>query len=89
MQAWLAVVTGEFPRGHVQELVVVAERLALGRLELFPEVAAARLVAVQGVDAGELGQIEEVSVIGLMMMCLVIVFRWVQLVVIKRRISTL
>jgi iron(III) transport system permease protein len=35
------------------------------------------------------GLAEEVSVIGLMMMALVIVFRWVQLVVIKRRISTL
>jgi len=35
------------------------------------------------------GLAEEVSVIGLMMMALVIVFRWVQLVIIKRRISTL
>jgi iron(III) transport system permease protein len=35
------------------------------------------------------GLAEEVSVIGLLMMALVIVFRWVQLVVIKRRISTL
>jgi iron(III) transport system permease protein len=35
------------------------------------------------------GLAEEVSVIGLMMMVLVIVFRWVQLVLIKRRISTL
>jgi iron(III) transport system permease protein len=35
------------------------------------------------------GLAEEVSVIGLMMMALVIVFRWVQLVAIKRRISTL
>lgn len=35
------------------------------------------------------GLAEQVSVIGLMMMGLVIVFRWVQLVVIKRRISTL
>ncbi len=35
------------------------------------------------------GLAEEVSVIGLMMMALVIVFRWVQLVVIKRHISTL
>jgi iron(III) transport system permease protein len=35
------------------------------------------------------GLAEEVSVIGLMMMVLVIVFRWMQLVLIKRRISTL
>jgi iron(III) transport system permease protein len=35
------------------------------------------------------GRAEEVSVIGLMMMLLVIVFRWVQLQFIKKRISTL
>ena len=35
------------------------------------------------------GRAEEVSVIGLMMMLLVILFRWVQLRVIKQRISTL
>ena len=35
------------------------------------------------------GLAEQVSVMGLMMMVLVIVFRWVQIVVIKRRISTL
>lgn len=35
------------------------------------------------------GQAEQVSVIGLMMMLLVIFFRWVQLRVIKKRISTL
>jgi iron(III) transport system permease protein len=35
------------------------------------------------------GKPEEVSVIGLMMLALVLVFRWVQLKVIKRRISTL
>ncbi len=35
------------------------------------------------------GNAEQVSVVGLMMMLLVIMFRWVQLRVIKRRISTL
>ena len=35
------------------------------------------------------GQAEQVSVIGLMMMLLVVFFRWVQLKVIKARISTL
>ena len=35
------------------------------------------------------GQAEAVSVIGLMMMLLVFVFRWVQLQLIKRYISTL
>jgi iron(III) transport system permease protein len=37
----------------------------------------------------ENGQAEAVSVIGLMMMLLVFVFRWVQLRLIKRYISTL
>jgi iron(III) transport system permease protein len=35
------------------------------------------------------GQAEQVSVIGLFMMLLVIFFRWVQLKIIGRRISTL
>ncbi len=35
------------------------------------------------------GKPEEVSVIGLLMLVLVLVFRWVQLRFIKRRISTL
>jgi iron(III) transport system permease protein len=35
------------------------------------------------------GQAEQVSVIGLLMMLLVIFFRWVQLKLIKERISTL
>jgi len=35
------------------------------------------------------GNAEQVSVIGLMMIVLVVLFRWVQLKVIKARISTL
>jgi iron(III) transport system permease protein len=35
------------------------------------------------------GNAEQVSVIGLLMVVLVILFRWVQLAVIKKRISTL
>jgi iron(III) transport system permease protein len=35
------------------------------------------------------GQAEQVSVIGLLMMLMVIFFRWVQLKLIKQRISTL
>jgi iron(III) transport system permease protein len=35
------------------------------------------------------GKPEEVSVIGLVMLVLVLVFRWVQLKFIKKRISTL
>jgi iron(III) transport system permease protein len=35
------------------------------------------------------GKPEEVSVIGLFMMVLVLVFRWLQMVLIRRKISTL
>jgi iron(III) transport system permease protein len=35
------------------------------------------------------GQAEQVSVVGIFMMGLVVLFRWVQLKVIKSRISTL
>ena len=36
-----------FPRGHVGEVLVVAQRLAVGRLMLDAEVSAARLLAVE------------------------------------------
>ena len=54
-------VTGKLPGRHVQELVVVAQGLALGSLRLRAEVAAARLFAVQRVDAHEFAQFHEVS----------------------------
>src|SRR5690348_16808808 len=49
------------PCGGVGEVLVVAQRLALGGLVLGPEMPAAALVAVQGVDAHELGQLDEVG----------------------------
>ncbi len=52
---------GEFPRGDVAEVLVVASGFALFGLILLPEVAAAALVAVQGVDAHQLAEFEEVG----------------------------
>ena len=49
------------PRGHVGEVDVVALRFAFLGLMLDPEVAAARLLAVEGVAAHQLGQLEEVD----------------------------
>src|SRR4029077_16203139 len=48
------------PRRDEGEMLVVAQRLAVGGLVLLAEVAAARLVAVQGVEAHQLGELEEV-----------------------------
>ena len=52
---------GELPAGDVAEVVVVAGRFAVFGLVLLAEVAAAALVAVQRVDAHQLGQFEEVG----------------------------
>src|ERR687890_1979012 len=49
------------PGGDVGEVLVVAQRLALGGLALRAEVPAAALGAVQGVDAHQLGQLDEVG----------------------------
>src|SRR3989449_11522712 len=50
----------ELPGGDVAEARVVTLRLTLRRLELLPEVAAARFLPMQSVVAHELGQLEEV-----------------------------
>ena len=55
------VLPAPLPGGDVEELVVVPHGLTLGRLGFRPEVAAAGLTPVQGVDAHELGQLEEVQ----------------------------
>src|SRR5215207_7943720 len=57
----VAVAALELPRGDVQELVVTAQRLAVLRLRLGAEVSAAGLPAVQGVDAHQLAELEEVG----------------------------
>src|SRR5712691_12496608 len=50
----------ELPGGDVAEAGVVALRLTLRRLILLPEVAAARFLAMQGIVAHQLGELEEV-----------------------------
>src|ERR1017187_221021 len=49
------------PGRHARILIVVAEGLAIGRLIFLAEVAAAGFVALQRVEAYELGQFEEVA----------------------------
>ena len=53
-------VAGPLPGGDVGEVLVVALGLALVGLVLGPEVAAAGLLAGEGVLAHELGELEEV-----------------------------
>src|SRR5687768_13351943 len=50
-----------FPSGGVHEALVVALRLALFGRVLRPKVAAARLVAIERVDAHQLTELEEVG----------------------------
>src|SRR5437762_1795376 len=50
----------ELPGRHVAEALIVALGLALRRLVLLAEMAAARLLAVQGVVAHQLGELEKV-----------------------------
>ena len=52
---------GPLPGGDVGEVVVVAQGLTLGGLALRAEVPATALVAVEGVDAHELGELDEVD----------------------------
>src|SRR6516165_6849700 len=49
------------PGRHVRVLRVITLGLAIRRLVLGPEVPAARLVALEGVPAEELGELEEVA----------------------------
>ena len=51
----------EFPRGDVREIRVVAQRLALRRLAFLAEMAAARFLAVQGVERQQFGEFEVVG----------------------------
>src|SRR2546426_9846845 len=61
----------ELPGGDVAEARVVTLRLTLGRLELLPEVAAARFLAMQSVVAHQLGELEEVRDAARVLECLV------------------
>src|SRR5262249_30408076 len=60
MELRLDAVALVLPRGDVAEVLVVALRLAVGGLVLEAEVAAAGLVALEGVQAHELAELEEV-----------------------------
>src|SRR5215207_8061455 len=51
----------ELPCGDVREVLVVAQRFALFGLVLHPKVAAARLLAGEGVEAEQLAELEEVG----------------------------
>src|SRR4051812_10223092 len=51
----------ELPCGDVREVLVIAQRFALFGLVLHPQVAAARLLAGEGVEAEQLAELEEVG----------------------------
>src|SRR5687768_8303058 len=53
--------TGELPHGRVTECRVVPLRLAVLGLMLDAEMTAARLVAVERVDAHQLGELHEIG----------------------------
>jgi hypothetical protein len=52
---------GKPPRRHVRKVRVVAQRLAVGRLAFFAEVAAARFLAVERVEREQFGELEIVG----------------------------
>src|SRR5262252_7012728 len=58
VQRRLAADAGEFPRRHIREVRVVAQRLAIGRLALLAEMAAARFTAVQRVERQQFRELE-------------------------------
>ena len=49
------------PGGDVGEMLVVAQRLAVRGLMLLPEMSAARLLAMQRIEAHQLAELEEVG----------------------------
>src|SRR5579884_4348627 len=56
-----AILAAVLPGGHVGKVLVVAQRFAILGLALHPEVAAARLGTVPGVQADQLGQLQEIG----------------------------
>src|SRR5690625_7482116 len=60
MEDWLAILTTPTPRGHIGVILIVTQCLMVFCWALRPEVAAARLVAVEGIDAHQFPQFEEV-----------------------------
>ena len=61
MQDRFVALTGSLPGRDVEELVIVAKRLTFLSLGLGPEVASAGLATMQGVDAHQFTELEEVS----------------------------
>ena len=56
-----SIIAHRFPGTHVAEVLVVALGFAFRSLAFFAEVAAARFLAVQGVESEDFGELEEVS----------------------------
>src|SRR5215467_5579131 len=51
----------KFPRKHGSEIFVIALGLAIGSLVFFPEMSAARFVALERINTHELGELEKIS----------------------------
>ena len=51
----------EAPGGGIAVVLIVAESFAIGRLVFLAEVAASGFVALQGIQAHQLGELEEVG----------------------------
>ena len=51
----------ELPGRHVGEVVVVAQRLAVGRLTLFAEMPAARFAPIERIQGEQLRELEVVG----------------------------
>jgi len=51
----------KLPRDHDGVVLVVAERLALGRLMFLPKMRSGGLVALQRIDSHQLGEFEEIG----------------------------
>ena len=60
MQFRRLTVTLKFPRKHSCMAVVVSERFAIARLMFLAEMRAGRFVALQRVNAHQLGEFEEI-----------------------------
>jgi len=50
-----------FPRAHVGEILVVAQRFPIRRLEFAAKMAAARFTSMQRIEAEQLGKFEKVG----------------------------
>src|ERR1700757_505059 len=60
MQFWRLTVALKFPREYRRMVLVVAERFAIGRLMFLAEMCPGGFVTLQGVNAHEFGEFEEI-----------------------------